>query len=376
MNTPFATLTPIMLILTKKRLLYVGFHFLLFFIFIAHSLAGVIYTCKPNEIKADLIELDLDPDLTTNQELITAISSQYGSEIHNLLTENHPTLLHNPDARFDNKTLQWAINTIWDPKSPNARYLLLLGDIFEDSVIDDYIKIAYSSLFISMRRTSLVFFNNLDFVLFQLRVESELDLIIKKIFPDLSENSLKRNIHIFKEKYFTEGAYIIGSLDNKINNPIIIIDGHGMAGGDYIKVGDTQISYTDIVKKLIAFKVPSDAFVKLNSCFSGCAENKLDLTIKDIKQKFYQGILTEEIGIIKGSFLYTFSQHLFQQIPSFNGRVEGYLGTVFSSSVSNVLKKNGSIMPIGNATKVTGTDGNIRLKQEESSVHVTRADFN
>ena len=346
-----------------------------FFLLVQNIQAGVIYTCDPAEIKNELIELNLDPDITTNEDLLSELRVEYGVKIHALLTEKHPLLLQQPRARFDNKTLQWVIETIWHPTSPSTRYLPLLADLSDDSVIDDYLKTAYRALFISNERTALLFLTQLDFILFELRAETELDRIIRESQPNISEDAIKKSTSIFKEKYLRKENYLVGSFNPNITNPIVIVDGHGMAGKDHIKVGDLLISYRDIVKTLIDIKLPDGALIKLNSCLSGCIDNKLNLTVAQIKYKFQQGTLTTDIGLIHGSFLQLFSQYLFQHYHQFQGTIEGYLGTVFYAPVKNVLRKDGKIMPVGNATKVTGTDGNIRLKKEQSAVQIHRADF-
>lgn len=348
----------------------------IYFILTAPINSNVLNPCSSKNIVAELITLNLDPDIKTNISLLNDLKLKYGSSIHEFLSTSHPYLHENPSGIIDSKTLQWTAEAIWNKNNPIARHMLIAADINNINVLRQYALFAFQYLLNSGVKTKLIFKTTKDFEIFKLRSITELKKIIKENNISVPDKVIKNSLSKFNEYYLEDGGHAIGFKSISYNNPVIVIDGHGNAGNTEISLGDVSMSSKNLIDLLISLKLPLDSTITLDSCLSACNKNKLPYSIAEIKIIFKQNLLTQYSGPIKNSFLADFSKKIFSEIPDFNGTVEGYIGVIHTTPQKNVYRKNGSIMSKGFATEVTGLDGSIFLKKEEVKVVITRSDIN
>lgn len=344
------------------------------FLFINPVFAGLLGVCSPDKIQEELIQLNLDPEIKTNEQLLAALKTIYGNEIEEFLTKKHPYIAQAPLDTIDEQTLQWTAEAIWSPKNKIATHMLILMSLDNRSIFKDYVSTAFKRLLDLKNKTKLIFLNNEDFLFFKKHSTLMLEEILLDNNPLTPDAEKIHVIRKFKKYYFSKSGYNIG-FDASINKkPLLVIDGHGDAGNDNLLIGDELFSVDQLVERLAALQIPSDSVIRLEVCFSGCTKRKLDLSVAEIKLAFKSGLLNQHAGPVHGSLMHTLSKKVYQEIPTFNGSFEGYIGSVNTISQKDVLKKDGTLMLRGNASKVEGTTGSILLKKEEVMVLISRSD--
>ena len=331
--------------------------------------------CDKKEIETRLLQLHLDSEVTTNQQLLLAIEEKYGNEMTTAISVEHPLMKQAPDDIFDASTLYWLESYIWSKKAPNTRYIPVFGDLKKHDVKMEYIKIAFTELYDKSKKTMFLFFNKKDYKRFKVKLDSNLTKFIMSHYPNTTEDELKIQIERFKSSYLKDGNFELGFEYMESQKPVIVIVGHGDEAGDSISVGNDDITIETLISTLKEAGLKNEATIKLNSCYSGCFKSKVDYSVDKIKHMFKSGILISAIGSVQGSLMENFSTQLFKNIPSFNGLVQGYIGAITQAPQKNVLKMNGQLMKRGNASEITGNDGFVLLKKEEVRVSMSRKDF-
>lgn len=349
------------------------FILLLFFNNIAN--ASPTEGCEPEKIKEKLIELGLDPEIKKNKELVAAFSVKYGPAVAQYLTDTHPRLLFDSENEFDERTVSWAIDAIWESDNPATRYTPILGDVNNESILSDYIFHIYNQLRKYSQKITPVFMSNADLKVFN---KVALALLYKRLlseYPNMAPENLDKALALFDQYYLKSSRVLVGFDSVKDHTPVVVIFGHGDAGKEAIQIGNVSILVSELVQKLKGLNLPSNATIKINACFSGCVDEKLNYSTEEIKSLFKHDMLTTIGSSVHGSLLEKFSVELFRELPSFTGVVQAYMGVVFSRPCKNVLKKDGSLMPIGNAVEITGNDGSILLKKEQVRVSMSRSNM-
>lgn len=346
--------------------------FILFFnFFVSFSVAA----CDIKKLEEKLLSLHLDPEIRTNNQFLLAMEEKYGNEMVESISMLHPHMKFSPDDMIDLNTTYWLESYIWSHKAPNTRYIPVLGDLRNDELKYEYIKIAFTELYDKSKKTMFMFLKKQDYKLFKINIDLNLTEIIMSFYPSTSEIELKTKIEAFKFTYLKDGSFEIGFNNMETEKPVVIITGHGTPGSDSILVGGEELKIEFIVSKLKEAGLKNEATIKLNTCYSGCTKNKVDFSVEEIKFMFKSGILISAIGSVHGSLMDRFSTRLFNDITSFKGEVQGYIGALSQIPQEHVLKMNGQIMRRGNASEITGNNGMIKLKREEVRVSMTRKDF-
>lgn len=346
-----------------------------FIVFSMSVFAAPVEVCDRKEIETKLEQLHLDPEITTNNQFLLGIEEKYGQEMVESISVVHPYMKSAPDDMIDVATIYWLESYIWSHKAPNTRYLPVFGNLRNESVINEYIKVAFTELYNKSKKSMFIFFKKQDYKLFKKDLDSNLTKFIMSYYPHTTESELKTKIEAFKFSYLKDGNFEIGFHNMETEKPVVVIVGHGDVDGNSILIGDEDLKIDVFVSKLKESGLKNQATIKLNSCYSGCSKIEIDYSLEEIKYMFKNGILISAIGSVYGSLMDRFSSHLFKEIPSFNGVVQGYIGNLFQIPQQNVLKKNGQIMKRGNASEIVGNNGAIKLKKEEVRVSMTRKDF-
>ena len=348
---------------------------LLFFVFLfpVISLASPTEPCKLNELQDKLLDLGLDPDIRNNAQLLLAFKDKYGESVTDHFVEENIFVEIMPDAAIDIETVSWAAKAIWDADNPATRYFPILADISKEKALDEYVFALYFAIGRSKKITP-VFESASAKKIFIDSWEVSLKRALLKDTPTASETDLKDSLDIFSEHYLAISRLRIGLSGIIHAEPVVVLFGHSAAQKEVILIGDEYISIEQIVAKLKKLDLPRDGILKVNACFSGCVNSTLPYETSEIKELFKSGSLITTSGTIKGSLLDKLSIHLFQEIPSFSGQVQGYLGALFSGPKKNVLRKDGKILPKANAVEVTSASGNsILLKKEQLRVSIKRS---
>lgn len=347
----------------------------LFYILSAPVDGGILTPCSENEIISELTQLNLDTEIKTNIQLLENLINKYGYEIYSYFLSAHPSLVNDENGKIDAKTLQWVSEAIWSPKNPITKNIIIVGNIHKKSVLKEYVEFIFNSLYLINEKVRIVFKNNDDYVFFKRKAIPALVAMMKEQNPHISENLISIATSKFEKYFFTHNGYAIGFNFITYSNPSISIIGHGNVKDSEISIGGVNITIKKIVNILKVLNIPSDATVKLESCFSACSSSIINNTKAEIISLFKMEKLTELTGPIKGSFLDLFSRKLYTLIPTFNGDVEGYIGKLYLKPQKNVLKIDGEIMPKGNASSISALDGEILLKKEEVRVSIKRSDI-
>lgn len=346
--------------------------FLFVFLFPVISLASPTEPCELNELQDKLLDLGLDPDIRNNGQLLFAFENKYGKSVTNHFIEENIFVEVMPDAAIDIETLSWAAKAVWDADNPASRYFPILADISKEKALDEYVFALYFAIGRSKKITP-VFESDREKNIFINFWRVSLKRVLLKDTPTASETDLKDSLDKFAEHYLAPSRLRIGLSEIIHTEPVVVLFGHSAAQKEVILIGDEYISIEQIVVKLKKLDLPRDAILKVNACFSGCVNSTLPYEISEIKELFKSGLLITNSGTIKGSLLDKLSIHLFQEIPSFSGEVQGYLGALFSGPKKNVLRKDGKILAKANAVEVTSTSGNsILLKKEQLRVSIKR----
>ena len=330
--------------------------------------------CDIDQLEDQLIEFGLDPSIRINNELLSEIQYKYGDEISNYLTEKHPLMKNRPLDMIDEETVEWVIDAIWNTENKRTRYMPILFPLNNNKVLKDYILTAFENLSLEKKKTKLVFKNKEDFLSFKEMARKELKNIILSHYPEYPDHIIYHDIENFRKYYLNQTGYQFTFKNIAHRNPILIIEGHGAAGVDGLTVGGVTLTSEQLIHNLNLLHMPNDATIKMNSCFSGCGDNKFNFTIKEIKYLFKNDLLSK-VAETNNSFTHIFHKSLYENFHSFNGVVHGYLGLLFSTPENNVLKKDGSIMTLGNASKITGTDGSVLLKKEDVRISLSRSNL-
>ena len=354
----------------------------IFFVFLLSLMglanAGLIKPCNSAELKTELIQLGLNPDIEVYEELLDSVESTYGVDIVGYLVSAHPALKEIPFGTVDPNTLQWVIEAIWSPKNPIARHMIIAIDLENESVLSAYVFSAFQQLYNPSEKTKLVFKNSDELKIFKQESIGSLRKLIEKLNPNISDVNLQQSISKFKQYYFSEEGSMIGLGSISYKNPVIVIEGHGNSsegtGMDTITIGDITLTSDELVDILKSFELPFDSTLRLNSCFSGCTIYKIEKTTNEIRGLFKNNLLTAHSGVITGSLLDILSRKLYQTMPDFVGDVVGYIGKIHTIPLRNILRKDGTIMPKGYASEITGNDGVLLLKKEDCEVIIKRSD--
>ncbi len=340
------------------------FLFLLFFFtFLSAS------PCSPEKIKEELIKMKIDPDIETNKELVNHMGYIYGHEFENEILKMHPFFIENPLALVDQKTIMWLNEVIWNPKNPRFRYIYIPGD-FSSQVQVDLLVTNMMGALISKRRVIPIFENESGRSIYLSLLESKnlylVEEIMSRKYFHVIDEELKKVAIEFQNHYKKYNDSKIG-FDFSLNEKaVIMLNGHGSAGNYTYFYGDTVISGSEIVKKLVDMKLPKNSIIKLTGCFTACTLNISTLSIEQIKKSFLNGDLYQIYYDDKNeSFLQQFYYELKKQMPGFCGRVDGYVGAISDQLVSNVLTKKGQLTTAF-AAKVQGSDGTLLLKREDA----------
>lgn len=355
-----------MLFVLIKRKFYL---FLMMSFFCLPSMAAP--TCDQTLVADMLTEMHLDTSIKYNQELLNALDKEYGNGMGKHLADKHSYLKGHRWGLVDKSTLAWARNAVFGADNFRTRYIPLISKSYDIRALDDYIRAVFESLFLFQRKSILVFKKEDDFLLFKTRAEDNLKNIISHFYPRMPEDEKSAKIQEFKDNYFDDDTYFFSFDQIPHNRAVIVIVGHGSAGVDGIKLGDTIIAAQDITNVLKEYKLPSDATIELNNCFSGCEIAPLPFTIAHIKDQFLKGNL---MSLIKtdSSFLTVFSNFLHKDITTFNGVINGYVGTIQGRKQKSVLGLNGKYKKLSNAVAVWGTDGEIKIKKDEGTISIIR----
>lgn len=347
--------------------------FLFFCEFIKPVFGGLLGPCLPEQVKEELMQMELDPDIIMNIELLNALKVEYGEDVVKYLTSQHP-YLSDPSGHIDPLTLHWAAEAIWSPKSKITRYMLIVMDLSDEEALKEYISLALQNLFNIKDKTKLVFFTKEDFNKFKSKATVTIQSLLLSNNPNMPDIEILTIAKAFKKHYLGKSGHMIGFEGQENQNKIITIEAHGDASSSNIALGHSIMSSDELINRLQEIHLPNDAIIRLDVCFSGCTTRKLDISKSEIVRLFTLDQLTDQFESIEGSFLDTFSRKLYQAMPAFNGNIEGYIGRVISLPKSAVLRKNGTLMPRGNAVEVMGLDGAVLLKKEETLISLSRKD--
>lgn len=359
--------------LAKKTRLSICLFLVSYLFYSTHLLAGLLGPCLPEQLKEELMQMELDPDIVVNHEFLNALKIEYGEEVLDYLISKHP-YLSDPSKHIDPLTLHWAAEAIWSPKSKIAKYMLIIMNLSDEETLKEYISFALQNLFDMKNKTKLVFLTKEDFNKFKAKATLTIQELLLSNNPNLPDIELLTIAKAFKKYYLGKSGHMIGFDAKPYENIIISIEGHGDAGNDNLVLGHSMMSSDELIDKIKEIKIPTDATVRIDVCFSGCTTRKLEMTKNEIKHLFISNQLTSHFGVISGSFIDTVSKKLYQAMPAFNGRVEGYIGRVITLPKQRVLRKNGTLMLRGNAVEVTGSDGVILLKKEEAIISISRGE--
>ena len=326
--------------------------------------------CDLSKTQEELLSLGLDPQLNSNLELLGEIKHKYGHEVEDFLKKEHPFMERSPDAPVEPKTLRWIKEAIWSVENPRSRYLIMGPDLSDSEAALGYIEIALHKILIISHKTRLVFSNKSDYELFKLVAYENLDKIIKEKMSSYSKKDREKTMAMFYKYFLKDSTVLLGLSSIPHLNPIIVIGGHGCAGNSLVSAGEYETEVTEVVKHLKSMELKSDSIIKLNLCYSGTATDTWPQTEEEIKSLFLSNKLKDLAGEDSSSLLDHFVKELGEQIPDFSGKVQGYLGRVMGTAMSNVLSQNGKILAKANAVKMEGLDWELYLKKEHARIEV------
>ena len=337
--------------------------------------AGIIQPCSENAIVSELIQLNLDPEIKTNADLLKDLKVKYGEAIYSHFVNLHSSLVNDKNGKIDAPTVKWVAETIWSPENPLAKNILIVGNIQKTAVLNDYVEFLVNGLYQLSEKLRLIFKSEQDRVYFKKHAIPTLINLMKIQNPLVTHDVIQLATSTFEKYILHPSANTVGFAAVQYANPTIIIFGQGAHADNSIAIGGVNLTTKHLVKVLNKLNIPSDATVKLESCLSACSQSTLNYSIAEILVLFHMNRLVEYAGPIKGSLLDSFAKEIFRTIPSFNGIIEGYIGKIFIKPQKNVLKRNGVIMDTGNASQIDGIDGHVILKKEEVRVQIVRSDI-
>lgn len=355
-----------------------AFLYAMIFIFISPItllMAAPVTTCNIHTLEKMLEKISLDKKIRTNQELITALEYKYGQGTSDYFKSLNLVLIENPHGAIDEQTVKWAQSAIWSPENPKIRYKIIFAEKNQTAALKEQIVNSADLLYISGRKTELVFPDIALFQAFNTLVNNEFLDLIKKNNPNLSDHNAAELLVSFKKNYLKDKRYHLGFNDIKQPHPVVVIEGHGAASIDGITIGDVDFTSNEIIDHLIKLKLPSDATIKLDVCFAGCSTKIINLELVDIVELFTESKLQAWTGMGDGSFLKLFTQQLHQTIPEFQGKVQGYIGAVTRSVPTRIMDKSGNFYFSAHSTEITGLDGHLDLKKEDARIEISRKDL-
>lgn len=339
------------------------------------SFSFSVYTnaspCDYGEIKDILLRMKLDPEIHTNQDLMLDVNVAYGEKMASDLSDEHPFLIQSPDSMISKKTLVWVNDMIWSPSNKHERYIYIPGDLDDDGYNEFFVREMQGLLF-SFRRTIPIFqrINSVEKYKRLLKKESlqELKKIMKKIHPTRPDKDIVDFATEYQEHFNKFPEYKVGFDFQPEQAPVILISGHSSAGTDLYIVGDEYVTAREMVTTIVKIGLTKNAILKLTGCFTGCTKEDSSLSIAEIKSKFFQGKLDEvyDNGQNK-SFAKSFYQELKRQMPTFSGRVDGYIGGVSNNIEESVLSKDGKLLTAF-GSHIRGKDGSLIVKREHARI--------
>lgn len=334
-------------------------------------------TCSVEEIEKELTALGLDFDIYDNDDLLTNLEYKYGKSLVEHLSEKHPHLKNSPDAPVDGKTLKWIQEAIWSTNHNYARHKLLPIPHFNEEAWDYVMAYLIQDFKDKKNRYTYVFVNDETKDKFIEFVENDEKMIawILTSYPNATPTAVDRLLGDFRKYFIANKSYSVGfsSLAGQ-KTPVIQIMGHGRPTLPGISMGDVTVSVDEMAELVKSLDIPKDASIKMNICFSGCKKYAMKYPVEKIKDMFLSGDLKELYDAGSKSLIDLFSESLFNKMPEFEGKVQGYLGIVLSGKRKDALNMD-NILTRAYAVRVQGTNGVIHLKRSDASLTIERKDY-
>lgn len=320
--------------------------------------------CSPDVLKKKLQRMDLSPDIKINSQLSHAIKLNYGLPFYQTLIEVHPYLEEAQNAQIDTETLEWIKTYIRSTDHDRVQYVALFLKSPHYSEMTAMATGLLEMLEQHGVRTKLVFPRESSARKFFEFTKKNLKSIILERLPGISNEKLKTFQRTFTETY--SGSYHIGFQNINNPSPLVVIDGHSSEGQDGITLGDFNITSEGIVKRLKAMGLEMTSRIDLLVCDSGLSHPSPNLTVNEIKEKFFSKELESAVGGGDASFIAIFSAEIHKQIPDFKGEVYGYLGQVLMPYAFNVLMPDGEIQDLAQGVLLRGSDGNLIINRPDA----------
>lgn len=327
--------------------------------------------CSNEKRQHELIKMKLDPSIITNNELLIGVGAVYGDALLTHLKLTHPFIEQNPSSLIDSNTINWIDDIIWNKQNKFVTYVYMPGGLSSHDSIDYFVGMMLGVMD-SRQRTVPIFNNPEDKNRFLSLLQPEYSEIVKDIivtlYPSLGDASLNNLTNRFLTHYRKYNEVQIGFSFPKEEIPIIEIAGHSLAGVPRYYFGDQTFSVEEMVSDLISMGLPKETTIKLMGCFSACSSDTTSHTIQSVKTLLINDKLNEIYDTGQSmSFLQSFYLELKKNMPSFCGKVVGYIGEVASLVLKNVFTKEGTYTSAF-AVKVVATDGEINLKREDAAI--------
>lgn len=349
--------------------------FLILLFFVSPSIVNASPTCEKTALQSTLIKMNFDPEITTNEELLAEIEANYGSEAAFSL-ENEHKYLEKKEGIFNLNSLEWVEKRI--NEQIYSRYLLILNDLTNEKVMQAYIIFMYQAVIDKSDKVALIFPNKDTYQKLFLYTYEHFNRIVSEKYPKLTPDELSKNKAVLFRKLLNipKENVLYGFDKIKHKNPVITIDGHGIAGKEAIKIGDIILSASQIVQKLKELKLPDDAVLDLQTCYSAShiALKKTSKSSEELKTAFHLGNLPVLAESKKSNLMTGIMGELVKEIPSFSGSINGYIGEISVTSLKNVHTVKGAILPAKRSSRIRSFDKQFfYVKLKDVQVKLTSA---
>lgn len=350
----------------------------------AFAFMALLVACIPNalssptagacsnkdEIKKELSRLSIDPNITTNSQLLDGLELLYGGWLVYSLTQDHPELENSPNKRFDLETIKWLERSIWNTDHNRTRFEFFFAQNPTEEEMKMFAFFLFDLLWQQGTKVTPVFANHIDAATFNAYFTSNLKYLAPLYNENLSNKELielKKNVRRF---YIDNKNFLVGLNNIKVSFPVISITGHGLPNNENIFIGGQTYTAEQIAEILVQAGLQKEGRIEIRACFSGCARRRLNFTVKQIKTLFMEGHLPALTMTGGNNLLSWFSEALHDKAPDFKGVVFGYLGQLEYPESDNVFNRDGTTSPTGFAVVLNGLDGEIFVNRDEATVAI------
>lgn len=293
-----------------------------------------LFSCKPECVESDLLALGLPPIITENEELLSRLELEHGSQLVSKLIEKHPLLAKKSREKIDVSTLKWVKNEGFSKTfSPGVKYIFspflsAENNFGSNALIDTFLPETYPFL-----RSRLGFFNEeqLNAAKQEFKKENFRTPVhfLGRSFDITGEKALKIAKKIYST-VFKEGNYILADNLSNISGHYIMIVGYGLPGADFVSDNRVSVTYKDVINILKENKIPNDVNVELKHDYAGFG--KVDTNTKKTENQLTKMFVKRSLEIIQGSkedsYAYKFAKGIYSAWPQFTGDIIAYNGLI------------------------------------------------